>query len=175
MYVHTWVKKYLNAIYANLVLLWNKILILIINPYTRLNFYDTCNTITMKCSFMYFFCKMFLLNKGTCMMKLILLIYRYFIFSDYTCVHCSKFRSQDINLLIHHGQICPSMYRPNPFKYKFVCFACGYFTYNRSNLVKHLRTHLGDKPFKCHICDYCSTQKVNLQSHLKTHGLDVLP
>ncbi|KAB7495828.1 Immunodeficiency virus type I enhancer-binding protein 2-like protein [Armadillidium nasatum] len=36
---------------------------------------------------------------------------------------------------------------------------CLYKVYNRTNLVKHIRKHVGSKPYFCHLCDYRSSQK----------------
>uniref|UniRef100_A0A8D8WU29 RE1-silencing transcription factor n=1 Tax=Cacopsylla melanoneura TaxID=428564 RepID=A0A8D8WU29_9HEMI len=92
----------------------------------------------------------------------------------HTCVHCMSFASSNVNALIQHGKKCTSVYRPDPYKFKFACFACNHFSYHKGNIVSHTRKHLGDKPFKCHLCEYQSIQKVCLKIHLKNkHSLEM--
>ncbi|XP_026689275.1 zinc finger protein 774-like [Diaphorina citri] len=90
---------------------------------------------------------------------------------QYTCIHCVSFSSDNVNLLIQHGKKCAAVVRPDPQKFKFVCFACNYFTYQRGNIVNHTRRHLGEKPFKCHCfaCNYFTYQRGNIVNHTRRH------
>ena len=52
---------------------------------------------------------------------------------------------------------------------KHDCPQCNYSTDNRSNIIEHVRTHTGDKPFKCMLCDYAAAQNSTLKEHMKRH------
>ena len=51
----------------------------------------------------------------------------------------------------------------------YYCKECNYATPLKSELVKHSRTHSGERPFECGICDDKFTHKVTLTKHLLTH------
>ena len=50
------------------------------------------------------------------------------------------------------------------------CEYCGKVFTNRSNLIVHLRSHTGEKPYKCRLCPYACAQSSKLTRHMKTHG-----
>lgn len=49
------------------------------------------------------------------------------------------------------------------------CVYCDYATLTSTNLLNHIRTHTGEKPFACAHCNYRSTQKGNLKTHIRKH------
>jgi len=54
-------------------------------------------------------------------------------------------------------------------KVKHKCNFCSREFAARSNMIAHVRTHTGEKPFRCETCDKCFTQKSNLKRHAKMH------
>ncbi|XP_064093084.1 longitudinals lacking protein, isoforms H/M/V-like isoform X42 [Macrobrachium nipponense] len=56
----------------------------------------------------------------------------------------------------------------NSFKLH-VCRYCPYSTRITTNLITHLRTHTGEKPFACDSCPYSTTTKESLTRHIRTH------
>uniref|UniRef100_A0A8D9AVV1 Zinc finger protein 711 n=1 Tax=Cacopsylla melanoneura TaxID=428564 RepID=A0A8D9AVV1_9HEMI len=85
---------------------------------------------------------------------------------DVVCVHCNCVLKKDSEFLINHCRYCELMPRLNK-TFNYVCWACTYHTYNNHNMMRHVRKHLDEKPFKCSFCNY----RCRDRSHLKTHQL----
>ncbi|XP_050686728.1 protein bric-a-brac 2-like isoform X14 [Eriocheir sinensis] len=49
------------------------------------------------------------------------------------------------------------------------CPYCTYVTIKTTNLVRHIHTHTGEKPFACPHCPFRATQEDNLKRHVRTH------
>ncbi|KAK8375698.1 hypothetical protein O3P69_008461 [Scylla paramamosain] len=59
--------------------------------------------------------------------------------------------------------------RPSSGKGLHHCIYCPYSTSVKTNIVNHMRTHTGEKPFVCQMCPYRSNQRTNLKTHMRTH------
>jgi len=56
---------------------------------------------------------------------------------------------------------------------KYKCDICGVVFEQKSNLIKHIKTHLDFKSnFRCRICKAKFLQKSTLMSHMKIHSID---
>ena len=54
---------------------------------------------------------------------------------------------------------------------RYSCSFCNYSTIYKDTLIKHERTHTGDKPFRCAICGYAASQRNNVRIHAaRKHG-----
>ena len=47
------------------------------------------------------------------------------------------------------------------------CAHCSYKALNKRDVVKHMRIHMGEKPYSCIHCDYKTTQSSNLYKHMR--------
>lgn len=50
------------------------------------------------------------------------------------------------------------------------CSMCAYSTNRKDCLMRHIRTHTGEKPFSCSLCSYSGKAKDKLIRHLRTHS-----
>ncbi|KYN07528.1 Ras-responsive element-binding protein 1 [Cyphomyrmex costatus] len=54
----------------------------------------------------------------------------------------------------------------------YPCNMCPYSSTDKGALMKHLRSHNGDRPFECSLCNYAFTTKANCERHVKNrHGM----
>lgn len=51
--------------------------------------------------------------------------------------------------------------------YDFICVLCEYHTFNKGHMERHIRKHIGDKPYKCTYCEYESSRNDSLKRHVR--------
>ncbi|XP_013113548.1 zinc finger protein 236 [Stomoxys calcitrans] len=60
---------------------------------------------------------------------------------------------------VHLSEVGPA----GPFR----CNMCPYTICDKAALVRHMRTHNGDRPYECAVCNYAFTTKANCERHLR--------
>ncbi|CAN7992279.1 unnamed protein product [Ixodes hexagonus] len=78
----------------------------------------------------------------------------------FTCKLC-KMSFRSLGVLRKHGQLHSHGVTP------YACNVCSYTSMDKSTLIRHLRTHNGERPFQCSICKYAFTTKANCERHVR--------
>ncbi|CAK5062364.1 unnamed protein product [Meloidogyne enterolobii] len=71
---------------------------------------------------------------------------------------------------LEDGELAEPAAKRDPKAKKDRCSFCQKVFTNRSNLIVHLRSHTGEKPYKCQLCPYACAQSSKLTRHMRTHG-----
>ncbi|XP_077112984.1 uncharacterized protein LOC143768180 [Ranitomeya variabilis] len=77
----------------------------------------------------------------------------------YSCSECGTLFAKGSNFIFQ---------RNNSDK-RFSCLDCGKCFNQKTHLVRHQRTHTGERPFSCSECGYCFAVKSNLFRHQRIH------
>ena len=90
-------------------------------------------------------------------------------------MHMTRTEMTDNNTYLH-SQNNRNSKMMSSFNASIRCYYCDYCQYScafRSDLIKHTRTHTGEKPYPCPFCNYRGTQRHHLSNHIKTHRFDI--
>lgn len=49
----------------------------------------------------------------------------------------------------------------------YYCNMCPHSSIDKAALIRHMRTHNGDRPYECSLCNYAFTTKANCERHLR--------
>lgn len=77
---------------------------------------------------------------------------------------------EDKIIIVDDGELAEPAARRDGKMKKDRCGFCNKVFTNRSNLIVHLRSHTGEKPYKCQLCPYACAQSSKLTRHMRTHG-----
>ncbi|XP_055910190.1 zinc finger protein 236 [Eupeodes corollae] len=81
---------------------------------------------------------------------------------EFPCKLCTAV-FPNLRALKGHNRIHLSAAGPGPYR----CNMCTYSIHDKAALVRHMRTHNGDRPYECAICNYAFTTKANCERHLR--------
>ncbi|KAM3961452.1 LOW QUALITY PROTEIN: uncharacterized protein ACR2FA_004568 [Aphomia sociella] len=87
---------------------------------------------------------------------------------EFPCRLCpAKF--PNLRALKGHNRVHLSGTGPGPYQ----CNMCPHASLDKAALVRHMRTHNGDRPYECAICNYAFTTKANCERHLRNRHAKV--
>lgn len=87
---------------------------------------------------------------------------------EFPCRLCpAKF--PNLRALKGHNRVHLSGTGPGPYQ----CNMCPHASLDKAALVRHMRTHNGDRPYECAVCNYAFTTKANCERHLRNRHAKV--
>jgi hypothetical protein len=89
-------------------------------------------------------------------------------FPDLVCQFCQVSLEFNTERILSHCKECKIPIRPDR-SFSYVCSFCNYHSHDSGRMRAHIRSHIGDKPFKCDHCSYSSAQKCHLIRHSVIH------
>lgn len=85
---------------------------------------------------------------------------------EFPCRLCTSV-FPNLRALKGHNRIHLSAAGPGPYR----CNMCPYIINDKAAVVRHMKSHNGDRPYECAICNYAFTTKANCERHLRNrHG-----
>jgi hypothetical protein len=85
---------------------------------------------------------------------------------EFPCRLCTMI-FPNLRALKGHNRVHLSAAGPGPYR----CNMCPHSINDKAALIRHMRTHNGDRPYECALCNYAFTTKANCERHLRNrHG-----
>lgn len=69
----------------------------------------------------------------------------------------------NLRALKGHNRVHLSSAGSGPYR----CNMCPFSIHDKAALIRHMRTHNGDRPYECSLCNYAFTTKANCERHLR--------
>lgn len=84
---------------------------------------------------------------------------------EFPCKLCTAI-FPNLRALKGHNRVHISVANGTPNS-PYRCNICAYSSLDKATLVRHMRSHNGDRPYECAMCNYAFTTKANCERHLR--------
>ena len=84
---------------------------------------------------------------------------------EFPCKLCTAI-FPNLRALKGHNRVHISVANGTPNS-PYRCNICTYNSLDKATLVRHMRSHNGDRPYECAMCNYAFTTKANCERHLR--------
>ena len=84
---------------------------------------------------------------------------------EFPCKLCTAI-FPNLRALKGHNRVHISVANGTPNS-PYRCNICTYSSLDKATLVRHMRSHNGDRPYECAMCNYAFTTKANCERHLR--------
>lgn len=84
---------------------------------------------------------------------------------EFPCKLCTQI-FPNLRALKGHNRVHVSVASGTPSS-PYRCNICSYNSLDKATLVRHMRSHNGDRPYECAMCNYAFTTKANCERHLR--------